>query len=151
MSAQFEDAETALNYLMSGKAIVTIVSKKTGQRFTYKVERPPQDKKEGKPDFGFRFVKLLSGPDNTRNYTYMGKIRGRVYEHKYNGKLAYDATSVVAFDWMLKQLVRGEIHLDKMEIWHEGRCGKCGKKLTVPSSIASGLGPECVKSAYRCI
>jgi hypothetical protein len=30
-----------------------------------------------------------------------------------------------------------------MELWHEGRCGKCGRALTVPESIESGLGPVC--------
>jgi hypothetical protein len=28
-------------------------------------------------------------------------------------------------------------------VWHEGRCGRCGRKLTVPESIESGFGPEC--------
>jgi Family of unknown function (DUF6011) len=28
---------------------------------------------------------------------------------------------------------------------HEGRCGRCGRLLTVPESITSGYGPECVK------
>jgi hypothetical protein len=31
-----------------------------------------------------------------------------------------------------------------LEFWHEGRCGRCGRRLTVPDSIASGYGPECV-------
>ena len=29
-----------------------------------------------------------------------------------------------------------------LEVWHEGRCGKCGRKLIVPESIARGIGPE---------
>jgi hypothetical protein len=28
---------------------------------------------------------------------------------------------------------------------HEGKCGRCGRLLTVPSSIESGIGPECSK------
>ena len=27
-----------------------------------------------------------------------------------------------------------------IEIWHEGKCGKCGRTLTVPDSIINGLG-----------
>jgi hypothetical protein len=30
-----------------------------------------------------------------------------------------------------------------VEFWHEGKCCRCGRKLTVPASIASGIGPEC--------
>jgi len=26
---------------------------------------------------------------------------------------------------------------------HEGKCGRCGRKLTVPLSIETGIGPEC--------
>ena len=32
-----------------------------------------------------------------------------------------------------------------LEVWHEGRCGRCNRALTVPESIASGIGPECAK------
>jgi predicted metal-dependent hydrolase len=30
-------------------------------------------------------------------------------------------------------------------VHHEGKCGRCGRLLTVPSSIESGIGPECSK------
>jgi hypothetical protein len=33
---------------------------------------------------------------------------------------------------------------DGVVIWHEGRCGRCGRRLTVPESIESGYGPECI-------
>jgi hypothetical protein len=32
-----------------------------------------------------------------------------------------------------------------LEVWHEGRCAKCGLKLTVPQSIMTGFGPTCAK------
>ena len=28
-------------------------------------------------------------------------------------------------------------------VYHVGKCGKCGKKLTTPESILTGLGPTC--------
>jgi hypothetical protein len=31
------------------------------------------------------------------------------------------------------------------KIHHEGRCGKCGRLLTVPESVETGIGPECAK------
>jgi hypothetical protein len=34
-------------------------------------------------------------------------------------------------------------------VWHEGSCARCGKKLTVPESIESGFGPECVKLGVK--
>ena len=38
---------------------------------------------------------------------------------------------------------------DFVEIWHEGKCGKCGRPLTVPSSIENGLGPSCLKKLSK--
>ncbi len=32
---------------------------------------------------------------------------------------------------------------EQLEVWHEGCCGKCGRKLTDAESIARGIGPEC--------
>ena len=34
--------------------------------------------------------------------------------------------------------------ITKADGWHEGRCGRCGRKLTVPESIEAGYGPECI-------
>lgn len=150
MSAMFENAKDARDFIFSGRAVFTIVSKKTGQRFTYKVDRSAKEKNEGRTDIGFRFVKMLTGPDNTASYSYIGMIRGGNFEHGRKSKIAYDAPGVVALNWVLQWLARGELHEDKLEIWHEGRCGKCGKRLTVPASISTGLGPECVKTAFRC-
>src|SRR5882672_9405186 len=31
-----------------------------------------------------------------------------------------------------------------IEIWHSGSCGRCGRTLTVPESVLSGFGPECI-------
>jgi hypothetical protein len=30
-----------------------------------------------------------------------------------------------------------------VEVWHEGHCMRCGRALTVPESISTGLGPVC--------
>jgi hypothetical protein len=35
--------------------------------------------------------------------------------------------------------------LSRVEVWFEAACCRCGRKLTVPSSIARYLGPECAK------
>ena len=53
------------------------------------------------------------------------------------------APSAVAFGWVWERRQR----LDALpcEVWHEGRCGKCGRVLTVPESLILGLGPECAQ------
>jgi len=149
--AKFTTAEDALNFILSGRATFTIVSKKTGQRFTYKVERSYKEVLEEKPDLGFRWVKLLTGNDNETSYSFIGTIAGRVYAHSKKAKISESAPAVVAIRWVMHHLAKGELQEDQLEIWHEGRCGKCRRKLTVPESIANGLGPECVKTVYRCM
>jgi hypothetical protein len=49
---------------------------------------------------------------------------------------------------VLNKLKVGKLQ-DFVEVWHEGTCGKCGRALTVPSSIENGLGPECIKSLSK--
>jgi hypothetical protein len=132
-------AETALAYIRAGKATVTLVSVKTGTRFTYRVSAAPEG--------DALFVGLLSGPDNTADYKYMGRVSrdifwaGRKIPRPHD--IGRDAPSSKAFAWAWQNLVRG-ILPDMLEIWHEGRCGRCARKLTVPASIASGFGPECM-------
>jgi hypothetical protein len=50
---------------------------------------------------------------------------------------------VVLFETVMAHL-RAKIKMPNLEIWHEGRCGRCGRKLTVPESIHNGYGPECI-------
>ena len=53
-----------------------------------------------------------------------------------------DAPSSKAFSWAWGY-IKNDVLPVKLEIWHEGRCARCNRKLTVPSSIESGFGPEC--------
>jgi hypothetical protein len=46
------------------------------------------------------------------------------------------------FDYVLNKLKTNKT--TEFEVWHEGKCGKCGRALT-PSSILTGIGPECSK------
>jgi hypothetical protein len=135
------DPAHALTFINAGKATVTLVSKQTGARFTFKISMPKL--KDGEVDTGFRFVSVLNGPDNWANYAYLGYVRRGVFFHGgRKAKVGYDAPSHKAFAWAYKQITGGRIP-DSLEVWHEGKCGRCGRKLTVPTSIASGLGPEC--------
>jgi len=128
-------AEWAKRFILAGRAIFTLRSQETGIRYTYRV-----DKKQGK---SFYFVGLLIGPENESDYRYIGII---VDEGKFlvtgNSKLPRASGPVLAIDFVMRHLVRGEMP-PKVEIWHAGRCGRCNRLLTVPESLVIGLGPEC--------
>jgi hypothetical protein len=133
-------------FMIAGNAVVTFKSLKTGTHFTYKIS-PAPDQATGEPRKDFFFVGVLSGSDNTSDYKYLGffNTTQMVYRHgTAKSKIAADASSAKAFAWVFNQVfIRREMPDDVLEVWHEGKCGRCGRRLTVPESIASGFGPEC--------
>jgi hypothetical protein len=132
----FQEAEAALAFILAGNARFTITSKKTGQRFTYKVRRPADDKPW--------FVSLLTGSDNENDYTFFGTIfADRTFRHGRRTSISDKAPSAVGFSWLWAHLSKGSLP-GTIDIHHEGRCGRCGRTLTVPASIESGFGPECI-------
>jgi hypothetical protein len=137
-TARLTTAADARAFLIGGNATVTLVSTKTGTRFTYKVR--------ASDDGEVFFVSLLSGPDNENDYRYLGRIaRGIFWQGRKTpkpGDVLASAPSSQAFAWVWRGLMQNALP-DTVEVWHEGRCARCNRKLTVPSSIASGFGPEC--------
>jgi hypothetical protein len=139
MSGRLTTAGAAESFMLAGKATVTLVSLKTGTRFTYRIS--------ASPDKSCHFVALLNGADNEGDYKYLGRIARSMFwagrKVPRVGDISRDAPSMRAFAWAWQQIVRGALP-EALEIWHEGRCGRCARKLTVPSSISSGFGPECI-------
>jgi len=126
--------ENIARYIYAGNATFTIRNPNTGNRFTYKVRAP-----RNQPEASVRFVSVLRGPENTRDYCYIGYIKNNRFV--YGGRKASvnpEAPSVRAFNWFFHNP-----QSPKIEVYHEGKCGKCGRALTVPSSVTMGLGPHC--------
>lgn len=137
--AHVEDVDTLQAFVFAGNATFTLVSKKTGARYTYRIARA-----KGEGEQRPWFVSVLVGPDNGRNYRYVGTVwpDRKVYVHGKKARIGRDAPSVKGVAWFLDRLADGA-SIDKIEFWHEGTCGRCGRRLTVPSSIATGMGPVC--------
>ncbi len=130
------------DFLLAGKAIFT-VSNPSGVRYTYKVT-----KKDASLQFPETyFAKVLTGPCNTNDYTYMGILdtsNGEVRMTKAS-KYTPDTLPVKVLRWVAAVLLSGKQLPDGYNIHHEGKCGRCGRTLTVPESVESGFGPECIK------
>lgn len=100
------------------------------------------------------FAKLLTGPDNTKSYTYMGKlepvagvVNTTAKSASFEGSLALRLLNrILARVWANDHSAYEE---HGYRTHHEGMCGRCGRKLTVPASIESGIGPECAKIMAR--
>lgn len=148
--------EAIRRYLLGGNCTLTLVSKTTGRRFTYRVKSAAKDRNQNwstnNQNRDLFFVSVLTGGDNNSSYTYIGMLRrnahdnaGSTYQYQWGhkSKLRQVSAQSVAFDWFVKMMEQFKPFEDKMEFWHEGKCGRCGRKLTVPESVASGIGPEC--------
>ncbi|MFQ5339906.1 MAG: DUF6011 domain-containing protein [Anaerolineae bacterium] len=128
------------NYILGGNATVTLVSKRTDDHFTYRVRRAKTREGQNEADVPL-FVSVLTGPDNQRDYQFIGTIfPDGTYRYSYKSQLSTDAPSVKAWDWTWHNL-----NTDRVEVWHSGMCSRCGRELTDPESIARGLGPTCAE------
>lgn len=130
----------ALDFITAGNATFTVKSLKTGVRFTYKVTMPEDND-------NMLFINLLTGTDNESSYSYIFHLYQKdgvpMLVHSKKARITEDAPACVAFKYVFYNLLVGK-EMPLVEIWHEGRCGRCGRKLTVPESIDSGYGPECI-------
>lgn len=136
----FDNVEYIRNFILGGKATITLESIVTGKWFTYNIKKL---KKEIDSPY---FVSVLTGNDNERSYCYMGIIyysnNELVFKLTKKSRITEDALSFKAFDFFFKLLSMNKIHSD-MNIYHSGKCGICGRKLTTVESLKNGLGPEC--------
>jgi hypothetical protein len=140
-----QDPEWIKKFLLAGNATVTLVSTKTQNRLTFKCEAVKVEEGQ-RPGPVSHFVKLLTDPDNERGYTYLGHIyKDGKYWHGNKSKISHTAPSAEAFRYFYGKVIQGGMRPEtvNLEVWHEGKCGKCGRKLTVPESIERGIGPEC--------
>lgn len=138
--------DKVMDFILAGKAVFTVKSIQTGVRFTYKVQAPRQNSKETTPVL---WVSVLTGTDNNSCYSYIGfisKNQNRHWIFSHGGRksnIAINAKSVVAFTFFFNAVWAVGRFSNNLEFWHEGKCCRCGKRLTDPESIARGIGPEC--------
>ena len=133
-------------YMLAGKAVFTLVSKATGVRFTYRMKQ-----RDGSDDA--YFLSVLTGPDNTRDFTYAGMVivdrspslqRAQLtYRVTRGSKLLESAPSVAGFLWFIERLNNGMGIEPHGSFHHDGRCARCSRTLTDPVSVERGLGPKC--------
>lgn len=142
------DGNFAREFALAGDATFTVENPQTGGRFTFNVIAPR--KAGGGKDLraDVRFVKVLTGANNENDYQFLGTIfvRDGQYRHSGKSRIGPDAKSAQAFAWLWPLMFIGA-GWSPVEIHHQGRCGRCGRSLTVPSSVRSGLGPICAVRA----
>jgi DNA-directed RNA polymerase subunit RPC12/RpoP len=136
--------QDALELILAGNSTFTVRHLVTGNRRTFKVRRPEASFERNDP---FYYVYVLTGADNENSYSYMGCIRNNRYQFPKN-KTRASVLTMQVFERVFYQLLGNMLH-PNMEIWHEGKCARCGRKLTVPESIETGFGPECSRRVVK--
>lgn len=114
----------------------TVVSKKSGKDFTFKVANKSWNGKT---------YTHVSVEVNYLDWRYLGVFfNGKIY-HK---KQLVDSPSAVAIGWLLAKVKESKFDLlnESVEVMHLGNCIRCGRPLTDVNSIERGLGPECAKN-----
>jgi len=138
---QIATVDQIKKFVFGGNSTFTVQNINTGKRFTFKVKTLKGDK-HGE----CWFVNVLTGPNNEHDYTYMGMVdkqRSKFFRTQ-KSKVLPDALSYKGFDWFFKMLKFNVALPEYVQVYHEGRCGRCGRKLTTPASIEAGFGPECI-------
>lgn len=138
-------------FVLAGDAIFTIelpgeLAAKHAPHYTFRVQHV--EKNDRYPES--YFVKMLTGPDNTSDYSYIGKLDPHTSEVRTTAKsfLPQNAFPVALLNRLLARIWTDD-HDAYMrhgfKTHHEGRCCRCGRPLTTPESCERGIGPECYK------
>ena len=131
---------TDIHFFELGKAIFTVANP-SNEHYTYKIRKKIFDDKRT-----CWFIYLLTGPQNTNDYTYLGVYVPSIHGVRLTAKSKYteDSKPVKVLKWALTRVANNNLPVG-YKIQHEGRCGRCGRTLTTPESISRGIGPECIK------
>lgn len=116
-------------FVLAGCAIFT-VSNGRGEHYTFKVLSPA---------FGMKShaCYVLSGSNNETDYKYLCSMKDcQCHTNRITKPFE-------VLQWAIRRIWRQDGLPEGYRIQHAGRCGKCGRPLTTPDSIESGLGPKC--------
>jgi hypothetical protein len=121
--------------VLTHNGVFTVKSLRTGEHRTFQIRTQPKDSSFAP---GKRVVALLSGPDNTSDYTGFGFVESDtiyVWRSKRNGLYERYARMLLR----LAEYIRdGDV-----EVYAATRCRVCNRQLTTPESVESGIGPVC--------
>jgi len=140
LEVEIEDIADARVFILAGNAIFTLVGEKT--RFTYRVRKKTFNLSS---EFYYYTVEVLTGMNNNTDYTNIGKIidMGTIYKYTLRNNEKEAPLSVRAFAWFFKRLMCKLPDINRVKFYHVGRCGRCGRRLTTPESIQTGMGEIC--------
>ncbi len=134
----------AKDFILAGSAIFTVCvdADPSGGSPTHRTYRVRHVEFKDRACY---FTYLLTGPDNTSDYSYLGILDAETGKIRPTAKSRARVTETRA--WKVLEgairLIWGGLEVEGVEIAHAGKCGRCGRLLTDPRSIEAGIGPVC--------
>lgn len=139
------EQDKALQFILAGKCEFVLHSTKTGEDFKFAMTKQQTKEDENKYIY---FLNTMHGYEKT--YAGVVWFDDKAQEFKFSqgkkGQIDNKNLSIRSLIFVLNKLLKEET-VQYLDVFHVGRCGKCGKKLTTPESILTGLGPTCSKKA----
>jgi hypothetical protein len=135
---KYTNIEDIRKGIFAGNATITIQSDLNKKWFTFKIKTSKKIKNSP------YFVSVLSGTNNDSDFTYIGTIRDKTVHLTQKSKVTEKAESFRWFKYFIECVNSGKIP-ETMLVYHSTHCSRCGKLLTTPESISTGIGPECSK------
>jgi Family of unknown function (DUF6011) len=146
-------------FVFAGQAFFTVTDS-NGERRTFKVsnsQRTQAQRDNANGRSAVYFVSVLTGSNNDSDYSYMGIVPADTvaanaprFVRTRNSRVGENSLAHLLFTSLIAALYAGELPAG-WAFHHDGRCARCGRRLTVPESIESGFGPECVRLAAAAI
>lgn len=132
------DCNTIYRYCMGEQGVVTLQNPKTLKHHTYLFKKPNDI--EAFPD-DVRFVYAVH--DGQKLY-YVGMIEQDSFRLTRASRFG-NHTEIVRGARYIMRMMKDPKTLENMDLYHAGVCCMCGRQLTSPKSIESGIGPKCRK------
>lgn len=128
-------ATISTSFLTAGRAEFTVDNGK-GEHFTFKVLASK------------RIPNRLNVYRVAVGRHYMGGLQRESLTYVVSNKGEFSNPSDIVnkvFAFALRIIAGKQSLPENYSIRHAGKCGRCGRKLTDPTSIASGIGPDCAE------
>lgn len=134
--------------LDAGLLTATVTSKRTGHHLTVTIKCITKDEARGKwtiTPFADAALRVAGEGDGGYGTERIGRVNaaGVLSVTTASPSLAYAAQAV------LTAALTGVLDTDACTVVESNRCGKCGRDLTDPESIARGIGPECYRKITK--
>ena len=126
-------ATDAKQYILGGRAVVTLTSNTTNKFLTYKIT-------VAKNNASIHFVWVHTN----HGYRYLCTIKRSKGIVRSEKSMPRHYLSYKAFVWAWRHISNNSMPRT-LAVYHNNTCCRCGRALTTMKSMAAGIGPECAK------